>query len=483
MSGEIKTTEPLMMDKLKKNWMEMSVKQKRRTVFKILLFLVCGSLLVYHGWQLFDQYNSGKTLVTIKYTRLKRESVPAFTVCLPMALRMDRLADRFPELQENYTRYRKLMDTVDDSDYDNQTLKDSLAEMYNQFVDYYTDKRLPLNDIYSSDSNLTVPQLITNSSDTNRTIGGQYIISMINIYNNKKLTHVSDYQPIVSLMNLVYPTKCLTFFSELNHRYRQYKHNLDSIFFMIGHNKHWFPASMYDNWPLFLIMHSSNNTPYDTYTENVFSLHMNNYYWIGYSTIKTIRLPPNWDTKCREYNIYDYNNSGTGSSGHPRTRFECRYRCFQRLIQQKNRCCVNNTVDNNNTIIDCNQCIPWDVSLIPDYLTVDNVSTCYKYVDYGSCELPFRDSCDEQCPDSCYENHYLMSLINKQKVQFIASKSNRWDNATVSAYIRHSAHLDQLVEHSPEMTRIEFLSNLGGLLGMWLGLAVFSLLDLIVKIF
>ena len=50
-------------------------------------------------------------------------------------------------------------------------------------------------------------------------------------------------------------------------------------------------------------------------------------------------------------------------------------------------------------------------------------------------------------------------------------------NSAVDFTIQHNQLPDVLVRHMPEMSFISFVSNFGGLLGMWLGLSVLIIFD------
>src|SRR6185369_9244486 len=114
------------------------------------LFTCCVSALIYHSVLLFSQYFSGKTVVSIRLHRIKPDTMPALTICLPFSLRMDGMSRRFPELRERYTDYKRLMDNITESDYNNETLKTHLIDMYENFTQFYYSKDMPLDYMFDS---------------------------------------------------------------------------------------------------------------------------------------------------------------------------------------------------------------------------------------------------------------------------------------------------------------------------------------------
>jgi hypothetical protein len=68
------------------------------------------------------------------------------------------------------------------------------------------------------------------------------------------------------------------------------------------------------------------------------------------------------------------------------------------------------------------------------------------------------------------------NIDNKQKLK----TSSRDGRAFV--HISHNRLPDQEIRHMPEITFVSFLSSFGGLAGMWLGLSVFALYELLEKL-
>ena len=77
-------------------------------IFKFGLPLICLSGLLYQLRELFDEYMSGKTVVAIKVGKFDTETIPAFTICLPYYISVDKVMrkenDTFSELARTYSK-------------------------------------------------------------------------------------------------------------------------------------------------------------------------------------------------------------------------------------------------------------------------------------------------------------------------------------------------------------------------------------------
>ena len=72
----------------------------------LFLIFICIVGFVYQVFQISQQYMIGKTIVNIEVKRLKSQSLPGITVCIPALFSMPRLSElnNNNELYENYTR-------------------------------------------------------------------------------------------------------------------------------------------------------------------------------------------------------------------------------------------------------------------------------------------------------------------------------------------------------------------------------------------
>ncbi|CAG2117726.1 unnamed protein product [Medioppia subpectinata] len=229
--------------------------------------------------------------------------------------------------------------------------------------------------------------------------------------------------------------KCFTFFSELNPKWRQFQFNFNEVLLTITHSRYWFPPNLYDQPSgknkIHFSLHAANATPYDLRSENFIKLKMNHQYQVQFSTIKTVRLPAPYETRCREYDPDAVRQQ-------ERTRSDCRYNTISvRAPVCAHICCADSC------------------ALVADY-RCDDV-----------------DRCERDCQTCLYD----VDIKDKNKL----IDTEPWDKE-VFVELQHNPLLDQTVTHEPEMSPISFIANMGGLIGMWLGLSAYIVLDTLMKL-
>ncbi|CAG2168481.1 unnamed protein product [Oppiella nova] len=457
---------------IRRKWNSLTIRKKRRLFIKIILFVCCLSALTYHAILLFSQYFSGKTVVSIRLDRIRPDTMPAITLCLPYGLRMDGMARRFPPLKAKYSEYKRLMDSINDYDYKNETLKDYLIDIFKNFTRFYDKQNMSLD--YMFDSDVSIPYDLWKDSEKLVTPGDKvddFLIKLelIGVRNNMVMQHV-DMHPVVSVVaeRPSHIRKCFTFFSELNPAWRNIKFNLNEVTLIFRHNKYWFPPNMYETPSgknkIHFSIHSANATPYDLRSENFINLKMDHTYQVAFSTIKTIRLKPPYETNCHDYdpdNIFE----------RERTRSDCRYKCFEMELVGRKDCCI----DTNKNRQTCRKCTLWSTNFIQHHFAQRSHMCPYGLRD--DCALVADDMCEELCQKSCHTCYYNVDIKDKNRIQ----GRDPWDKV-LYIELAHNPLLDQTVEHSPEMSFISFIANMGGLIGMWLGLSAFIILETVMKL-
>ena len=87
----------------------------------------------------------------------------------------------------------------------------------------------------------------------------------------------------------------------------------------------------------------------------------------------------------------------------------------------------------------------------------------------GDSLIDIRYQCLEQCKEDCTFSHYLYDIT-------IGESRSKFDKSLL-INVQHNHIPDVYLHHIFEMTLITFISNFGGLLGMWFGISVLMIFD------
>src|SRR6185437_5412457 len=93
---------------------KLSVNLKNFT--KLFVTVVCVSGFLYQTSLLFSQYISGKTIVSIRFGRLRDDSLPAFTICYPSYMSIDRVANMSDQFRHEFTKYEDIINSEANDD-------------------------------------------------------------------------------------------------------------------------------------------------------------------------------------------------------------------------------------------------------------------------------------------------------------------------------------------------------------------------------
>ena len=176
--------------------------------------------------------------------------------------------------------------------------------------------------------------------------------------------------------------------------------------------------------------------------DNVFqriNLSMANF--ITYSESQMRLLPPPYLTNCTEY----------GKNSEHNTRNDCVQKCVDRGLQRQfNLTCV---WSNKN----------FKLMRRDSLQEQSKMGICW--YDSFNCaaitavQYTLINVCEDLCPKNCFESFYTYEVKPAQW-----RPENRF-----SININHNRFFDQVIEHKPILDWITLVSNLAGLLGMWLG--------------
>ena len=240
--------------------------------------------------------------------------------------------------------------------------------------------------------------------------------------------------------------KCFTFFNYLKKLWKDVKFNLDEIHFIIRMKIDWRPPHLFDN--LYLAMHSPNLIPE---------------YEVGKHFVEVKTCVTNKVTFSKMSVNVKYESDCHDSDHGDEQLNDCLAICVMKMLQ-------NNRGD--SAVFNSNYLIRKEYSR---QLKKFNASTDYKIIR----EIPLvemKQNCTKQCKPDCQYSHFLYGInTEKPRDECISEKH---------AYLvfQHNHLPDLYIRHLPETTFISFISNFGGLIGMWLGLSAFLILDTLSRI-
>ncbi len=458
---------------------EMTYKDKLKLFLRVILFFICISGLTYQASRLVSQYIRGQTVVNIRVEKLRYSKIPAITICYPRFISMEKFVELFPESSQAFDEYQNLINSVNETDYDNKDLKKEMEDIYeHNFTRLNKHFDLPVYELFDE---LSLPfnfpkrplsqfkkSYFTGIYETGETEYSIEIQANGKVKDfNTSLDYMRDYTPIesIAMTNKGVGYKCYTFFSELNKKWRKIKINLNFISIQINHDKNWFPPQVYDHKveTFQFSMHSTISIPDMSYGHNFIPLSAGYSNEITFSQIDTILLPPNYMTNCRNFDLDDENNEKLGT--------DCITKCILNTLKTKSSHCVHRTADLIRKEM-------FERNKFEKFCPIYNIygkdyDQSYYYVAKNIHEI--RSICEEKFHNECYKQFFDFDVKKKTKLPF-----SPWDKRTL-VYITHNHLPDQVIEHLPEMTFISFVANFGGLLGIWLGLSAIAIFDFIIK--
>ena len=438
-----------------------STKINLKLTLKVICTLICCSIFVYESHQLVSLYVSEKTFVENRVERIKFSQLPAITVCLPTFMEMKKWAGYFmnksdnPEYQKYYQEFidfeNKTMNRTGPLDSDLESFQKQIYSnfQWNAFTKNMED--IPLTDLLEKVSvNVKV----------------RYKIPAI-VFNESKVRHkMADPKKIHSLVPYSEPKKCITLFSDFDENFRNIRLDLINMEIQFQHNLIAYPNGKNFNEDLYVSLHSPNMLP-DYTRENEFQrleMGMNNF--ITYSESKAILLPPPYETKCKNY-MLDHSEEQD-------MRSDCILKCMiDRLEKQFGLTCV--WTQDNNKLIRVKNLLNHSAKPLCNHDLDKYEQIKWNITKY---QLSIENECHELCPPNCVETYY----------RYIIEKGNgkNHDEKTknhFTIHIEHNSFPDLTVEHTPILSWVTLISNLGGLLGMWLEFSFLFFCNLIIDKF
>ena len=247
--------------------------------------------------------------------------------------------------------------------------------------------------------------------------------------------------------------KCFTFFSALEKPFRDLQVDIDQIQLTVSfQDKTWCPNTSLTRY--FLSIHSSNSLPDFKISENFLSLETDSDYQISYSQVNIHRLNEDYDTNCHEYDLdYKFANYNMRS--------DCIASCY---INKMRQYCEYNDLNAQSHYLLRRERIVHE--------QFKRMKPCWEKIFDENIKINFE--CHGQCRFDCRFKNFAFNVARTSKAK----------NPLMSwIHIRHNGLPDINVRHLPETTFIAFVCSFGGLLGMWLGLSMVSVFEVVSKLF
>ena len=244
---------------------------------------------------------------------------------------------------------------------------------------------------------------------------------------------------------------------------------------------------------LWFSMHNPNSFPQQLNVNNFLRLKAGKWYEMTYNRWKTILLEPPYKTECRHYNLDDIK--------YFKLRSDCVTHCIQKEVHKKcspeMRIKIIDPKNNNSTECLYRSDVLWRRDAFNK--TYENLSKfCPKFskpetessteedikrrgdnkrcIDNNISHL--NSECEKRCRLECLNRFYNYNVKTNIKHH---DWEKTWDRLA-SITIAHNQLPDQITEHIPEMTFVQFSGSFGGLFGIWLGLSALAILQYILKI-
>ena len=125
------------------NWiMELKSHLNYKNGVRAAMTIFCLGGLLLQTSLLLEDYMSGRTIVSIRFKRLHIEPIPAFTVCYPCFMSMERAVEHYPEYEELFKEPQELIanKSIDDSLYNDEN-KNKSFNLYFKVYEPIATKR------------------------------------------------------------------------------------------------------------------------------------------------------------------------------------------------------------------------------------------------------------------------------------------------------------------------------------------------------
>ena len=420
------------------NWTDYKTMSKRRKFFaflRVMFIIVVTVGLTFQTLKLVGQYRKGMTVVNISYENKGTNHLPGITICYPVALSMAKMAEKYPHLKPVYEEYMEELNRMTDNERKKMSSFSALSNIYfknfTKFIYHgeYSEQFINLKDYFE----LSIPNEVNlrGSPTISIKIYGIPINGSAD-YSDEK--GISDDTPIESIVfkHKNSWNKCFTFYSHLNEKWRDFQMDITKVYILVTHNDSWYPRDILMENEIQLSMHSPNELPRHD-VEYYVDLKPNRFIKLTYNRWETHLLGEGYQTNCSDYNM-----------DNKRMRSDCVKHCIQQKLRKFSDCNETNS---------CETCLFLTTTLWTknDLKTENFTNICNNFVKMNYSSVSTESKCQNECRPKCEDHYYIYEI--KMVSDF------ETPNTTVIT-IQHNQLPDQITRHIPEMTDIQFVSNL-----------------------
>ncbi|CAG2115535.1 unnamed protein product, partial [Medioppia subpectinata] len=335
-------------------------------------------------------------------------------------------------------------------------------------------------------------------------------VNAIRLFNNNKTLNVIEITDTEPIESLVVPDGRQGL-NQMKPKWREYQIDLKEMNINIYQHESWFPPSLYEGGAhVHLSMHSPNILPQAMSPNNFVRLKTGKWYEMTYNRWKTILLPPS--TRAGDYQlradcvnqcVYDGllktcdadklsplqgqplgNSDNTGSVNTSTGKIGKVGKGLGKRQQHNATLCLYRSdslwrqelVGPGAPLADDRICAKYEPGTIKATLAGADKQAFERTVDRRAC---FRQhasrvngECELKCPQECNNRYYNYNVKTSDKLP----GHSPWTKQT-HVRMAHNQLPDQITEHIPEISFVQFIGTFGGLVGMWVGLSAFAVLD------
>ena len=409
---------------------------------KIICFIICSLGLAFHSSDLFSQYLSGRTVVNLEVGRKYEDTLPGITICYPIALSMERTAKLNDRTMKYYEEYDRLIKELDEN-FTRKNLDDMAITL--QVLQSDTNKELEKwqgGSILEYFDKYTVDHKQIRFLEEDKVYEGNW----------KEDDKGHPIKPIESLVLFDnQQSKCFSYFNILQKQWRRFLTSFTTLTITIDHGVPFHSLAITDT--LFYSIHSPNILP-DLIVpgENFVELRFGYDYDMRFSYIKIEHLKK-YDSGCFKY---DFNYKHANNN----IRSDCLLNCMRNLAK-------------------CKKGLEPPDSLLRREYFEKNLDQKPKVCKIRPASLnKYHKQCNMKCPIECTFTYYTLDINFDQRRENLDVE--RYTMASIR--LKHNQLPDYIVKHVPETTFITFICNLGGMISLWLGFSILSLVQDIVRL-